>query len=338
MGSRNVVTWAMLVPVLLFSSMNAYSQVSGQSAIRFLNAPPSARLAGLGGINVSLADRDVTFVFTNPALNGDTLSGLLSVGYQFYVADIGQASFAFAPHFGKLGMVTVGIQHMNYGSITEYDASGNETGKFNAQESLVNISRSHQIGHYRFGVSLKGIFSSLGGYRATAVAVDLGALFMHPDRQLTIGLALKNLGLVVSDYSESAESTLPFDVQLGTTFKPEHMPLRFSITVYDLADISNDESALVDEGGSTLVTVLNHFNFGGELLFHKNVNLLLGYNYLNHRYLKLPEGGAGAGLSAGLSLTIKSFDFVFSRAGYAAGSASYSFSLSANINRFLKRT
>ncbi len=31
--------------------------------------------SGLGGVNVSLADRDVNFFLSNPALSGDTLSG-----------------------------------------------------------------------------------------------------------------------------------------------------------------------------------------------------------------------------------------------------------------------
>jgi hypothetical protein len=86
-----------------------------------------------------------------------------------------------------------------------------------------------------------------------------------------------------------------------------------------------------------LQQVLAHFNFGGEFILHKNFNVLLGYNYFNHRALKLEQGGGGAGWSVGFSLTIKNVDFVFSRMGYVAGQAAYSFGINYNLSKLLKR-
>src|SRR3954464_5602778 len=93
---------------------NVFSQTGGRHAYEFLNVPPSARLGGLGGVNVSLADRDVSFFFANPALNGDTLTGNAAVSYQFYVGNIGHAAIVYQPSFKKVGVITLGIQHMNY--------------------------------------------------------------------------------------------------------------------------------------------------------------------------------------------------------------------------------
>jgi len=315
----------------------AHAQFDDDGSYQFLHIPVSSRMAGLGGVNVSLADRDVNFFYANPALNGDTLVGMASVNYQFYAGDVGHAGITYAHDFKRLGMLTMGVQHMSYGSIEAYDATGRETGTFNSQETALAISRSHQIRNYRFGLTLKGIFSNYAGFRSTGIAFDIGGTFIHPEKPLTIGLVLRNPGIVISDFSGTANSTLPLDVQAGVSFKPEFMPMRFSIAAFNLTG-QKIRGAEGEVGNGGLVqNVLSHFNFGGEVLVHRNVQILVGYNYWRHRELRLESGGAGAGLSIGLSASVKSIDFVFSRAGYVAGSAAYSFTLSSDINKYLKR-
>jgi hypothetical protein len=326
------------VAVLILFSMNSTSaQVFGKRSFEFLNTPVSARMAALGGINVSLADRDVNFFYANPALNGDTLSGVASANYQFYVGDIGHAAITYARKFQRAGMITFAMQHMNYGTIQGYDASGIETQEYTASETALLVSRSHQIGNYRLGATFKGVFSNLAAYRATALAIDLGGAFIHPTEDFTVALVIRNAGVVLSDYTASRNSRLPIDVQVGSTFKPEHMPLRFTVSAYNLLSRSLSETNVGETDPTFVQHFFSHMNFGGELLLHKNINLLLGYNYLNHRTLKLEEGGGGAGISAGFSATVKMIDFVVSRTAYVAGNAAYSFTLSGNINSYLKK-
>lgn len=324
---------------ITFFSTTAVAQIGGKHAFEFVNVPGNARLTALGGVNVSLVDRDPNFFFSNPSLVGDTLSGWASAGYQFYVADIGQSVFSYSPVFKKVGMLSVGVSHMSYGNIKAYDQTGLEIGDFKSSETLLVISKTHQVNHFRFGASLKGAFSSIAGYRATALMFDLGGTFIHPSSEFTAGVTIKNLGFMLAEYSESSDSSLPFDVQLGSTFKPEHMPVRFSITAYNLtqADISYYDPSQANEKPQTLDKVLRHFNFGVELLLHRNVNILLGYNYLLHKELKLENTGGGSGLSFGFSARVKSFEFVFSRSSYIVGTAAYNLTLSADLNKILKR-
>ena len=323
-----------------FFSSTTFAQIGGKHSFEFLNVPGNARLAGLGGVNVSLSDRDLNFFYSNPALAGDTLSGWGSAGYQFYLADIGHSTFSYAPQFRRIGMLSIGVMHMSYGTIKSYDQTGMEIGDFKSGETAIVLSKSHQVNHFRFGASLKSVFSSLAGYRATALMVDLGGIFIHPEHEFTVGLAIKNLGFVLSEYSDTSDSSVPFDVQVGTTFRPEHMPLRFSITAYNLtqADIAYYDPVNGNEAPETLDKVLRHFNFGVELLLHRNVNILVGYNYLIHKELKLENTGGGSGLSFGFSARVKSFEFVFSRSSYVVGTAAYNLTLSADLNRMLKRS
>lgn len=320
---------SMLVHVLLFCQLTSFSQ----DTFEFVNKSAGARLDAMGGVNASYSDRDVNFLFSNPALVGDTLSGFGSASALFYVADIVQSSVVYAHQFNRTGLFALGVQHMDYGTINAYDAAGGDLGTFKAGETLVVIGKSHQLGVFRLGVNLKGAFSSLAGYRSTAMMVDLGGVFVHPDKDFTAGLLIKNMGVVFGSYSETSDPTLPFDVQAGITFKPEHMPVRFSVTAYDLDGVG---SAQAVEELSGLDRVFRHLNFGAEVLVHRNVNLLAGYNIRRHQDLTIESGGGLSGFSFGVNARINSFEFIVSRSSYVRNQAGYAFSLILNFNNIIR--
>jgi hypothetical protein len=317
-------------------SYRGFSQVGGQSSFEFLNVSSNARLSGLGGVNVSLADRDVNFFFSNPALVSDSLAGYASAGYQFYVADIGQAAFAYAHDFDKIGTLSFGVQHISYGELTGYDASGLEIGSFKSSETALVISKSHQVNNFRVGANFKTVFSSIAGFRSSALLLDIGGTFIHPTKNLTVGLVFKNLGFVLSEYSETSDTNVPFDVQVGATFKPEHMPLRFSLTAFNIATSGKayDNPDDPDDNSSSFDKLLSHINIGTEILFHRNVNLLLAYNFLRQQELKTASSG-GSGFCIGAAIKIRTFDIILSRNSYSVGNGAYSFTLSTNIQNMI---
>jgi hypothetical protein len=324
---------------LVFCSVatTGWAQIGGRQTFDFLQVPTHARLAAMGGVNVSLADRDLNFFHSNPALAGDTLNGFVSAGYQFYVGDVGNAMFSYAHDLGRLGQILAGIQHTNYGSLQGYDESGEETLEYASSETALVIGKTHEIGNFRLGATVKAVFSSIAGYRATGVMMDMGGIFLHPSQELTIGLTLKNMGFVFSEYSHTSSSELPFDVQAGISLKPQHMPLRFSLTGYHLTKGRLLYENPLGERSSTLKKVFSHLNLGAEILLHRNANVLVGYNYLLHQALQSETGGSGAGLSYGFSLFVKPVEFVFSRSAYTVGNAGYTFTLLTNTNHILKR-
>ena len=324
---------------IVFSAFHSLAQIGGKKSFEFLNVPNNARLAALGGVNASLADRDLNFFYSNPTLVGDTLKGFASAGYQFYIADVGQATFSYAHDFKRIGTLTFGVQHLSYGTLKGYDATGASIGDYKSGETALVVSKSHQISNFRIGANFKMAFSNLAGYRASAMMLDIGGVFVHPKKDLRVGLVIKNLGVVLSDYSNTSDAKLPFDVQLGVTFKPEHMPLRFSFTGYNLvkSDVTYYNITAGDEEPGTLDKIFRRINFGAEILLHKNVNVLVGYNYLVHQELKLENAGGAAGLSFGFSARIKTIEFVFSRSAYVVGNAGYNFTLATDVNRFFKK-
>lgn len=326
----------MLGIVLIALSEASWAQMGGRSSFEFLSLPTHARLGAMGGVNVSHADRDPNFFFSNPALVSDSLSGWASVGYLFYVADVGQATFAYTHTFEKLGTFSFGVQHVNYGDIEGFDETGISLGNFRSGETALVISKSHQISAFRLGINLKGVFSNLAGYRSSALLFDVGGLFIHPEQDLTVGLTIRNVGFVLQQYTSTENSTLPFDVQAGVTFKPEHMPVRFSFTAHKLTQpgkVYNDPND--EEQLKTLNKVLGHINFGAEILVHRNINVLAGYNFLRQYELRTDGGGGGSGFSFGIAAKIRAFDLVISQSRYSVGNANYAVTLCADLNNMI---
>jgi hypothetical protein len=294
------------------------------TAYAFLRLPPQARLQALGGDNVSESDRDVNYMFLNPALTGDSLARVASAGYLFYLADIGQSTAAYVHTFPQAGTLLFGFRHVNYGKLEGFDDTGMPLGTFRSSDTELLIGKNMQSGAFRFGVNVKGIFSNLAGFRSTALLTDIGGAFLDPGKRFTAALVFRNLGLVVHDYSPSAESTVPFDVQLGTTFKPEHMPVRFSITLSRLTQPGRvfDDPALAEER-SAVRKALTHLTTGAEILLHKNFTVLTGFNGLRNFEL-------GRGFSAGVSVLVKGINLVISNTTYARGAGSWAFTISTN--------
>jgi len=329
-----------LLAGILFLPLVVSAQIGGQRSFEFQNVPTNTRLTALGGVNVSIPDEDLNMAFSNPALTSDTLSGMASFNYLSYFANVGALSAIYQHNLGKYGSWYLGVISFDYGDFEGRDPTGAVTTDFDASETLLVLGRSHTVGHFTFGASLKFTNSSIAEYAANSLALDIGGVFKHPDKELNVGIVIKNAGIVLSDYTSDDDSKLPFDVQLGTTFKPQHMPFRFSFTAYNLSKgdsaffNTNDPNA-GDEPG-TADKIFRHLNAGVELLISKNVNLRAGYNHLVRQELKLEETAGGAGFSFGLMFRIKAFEFSYSRGGYHAAGGSNNFGLAVNTNRFYK--
>jgi len=322
-----------LVPLVVFISNSVLAQTS---SFQFLQIPGNATLSALGGINVSSTNQNVNFFQSNPALPSDTTNGWGSASYLFYFADIGMANFSYQHNFNRVGALSFGVQHLSLGSVEGYDASGVAIGNFESGETAIYVGKSHTINNFKLGANLKGVVSNIAGYRANALLFDLGGVFVHPHQDLNVGLVIKNFGFLLSEYSETSSTKFPFDIQAGVSFKPQHMPIRFSFTAHHLTsfDIPYDHSELESEELTSLNKALAHLSLGAEVLVHKNARLLLGYNFLKYQELKLETAGRGSGFSFGVLARVKNMEISVSRTGYVTG-GSYQVSISADLKKII---
>jgi len=329
--------WSKVLVLSLLSAVSGFAQIGGKDAFQFLQLPASAHVAGIGGENVSVRDRSVGTVWQNPALLSDTMNHDLMMTVHPYYAGVFHSHLQYATRIRNSGLWSFGLAYFNYGKIDQTLPNGTTVGTYNPNEFALSATKSHTIGLFSIGGTLKLAASQItSDYNAAALLVDAGGSFKHPKQDWTVGLVVKNIGFPLKNYYKDADITMPFDVQLGTTFKPAHLPLRISVTAQKLYqfDISYNDPALnkqVTFDGSSEIkeeSVLSkgfrHMVIGAELLLSKNFHFRVGYNSLIRRDLRLQTKAGVAGISWGFMLRVKRFEFSFTRAYYhVAGGTNY---------------
>ncbi|GAB3637135.1 hypothetical protein GCM10027422_27250 [Hymenobacter arcticus] len=322
--------------LLFLLPLASQAQIGGRAAFPFLSLPPSAQVAALGGMTASARSSDPTQFFASPALLNADMDRVAAVSYVSYVSDIKQSTAAYAFNTEKRGRFGLGLTYLSYGSLQSYDAAGNSLGTFSVNEYALAAADSYTKGKFTAGITAKLAVSGIAGNRAVGLSGDVGLLYKPSAKDFTVGLVLKNAGYMLVPYTAASREPLPLDVQLGTTIKPEHMPLRITLTAHHLhqwniqyldpnargtLDANNVEVKPSFNFGDNLA---RHFTAAAELLLGKGLSLRAGYNHLQARELRLDNVGGGAGFSFGAMVRISQFQLDYTYATLqAAGSSNY---------------
>lgn len=311
------------------------AQIGGQLDYQSLNYTTNPRAAALSGSAISMGDGDISQFFENPATLDSVREGNIFFHVNPYFTDVSVYSLAYAFDIKEMSGFAFGVNYMNFGSFQMTDETGQEIGTFSASDYVISLGKAHQLGPFTLGANIKFINSSIDIYSSSAVAADLGGLF-RISKNWTVGMVVENMGIPISQ-NEVSKPALPFDVKVGTSFKPEYMPLRFTLTSSNLTDnnLSLEEE---NTGRSTsgIDNVLKRINLGAELILSQNFQLLFGYNHKRKQELRLDSFGGGAGFSYGLMVRVKRIQLRFSRATYHAAGGSSFISLQTNLKDFKK--
>lgn len=341
-----IFTSTYLTLLFLLIMLQSMGQIGGSNNFTFLNIPSNPTISALGGINISKSQKDPNAFVQNPALLDTAENNLLGVNFLPYLGGIRYTSVAFVKIIKKQPF-GLAIQHIDYGDFQQTDAIGNILGKFSASDNAITLSYARRQGNITFGGNLKFVNSVIESYSASAILLDFGGIFNHPIQDLTLGIAVKNIGMRLKSFTPSNNSDLPLDVQIGITFKPKYMPVRFSITAhhlykYDIAYldktiVKKDLSGNIIENKISVIDNLGrHFIMGTELLLSKNFNILLGYNHLRSRELSQINVSGFSGFSVGFLFKTKFIDLSYSYSGYNTAGNLNSFGLVCDLGKIIK--
>ena len=313
-------------------------------AYNFLNITPSSRIYGLGGINISAIDAGIMSVEQNPAMLGPEYEGDVALSYMRYIGGSNFASAAFGHRAGERSAYGVAIRYFGYGDIDRTDASGANIGSFSPKDLAVSGTYSRDITEtLRGGATLKWTYSSYDSYSAMAVAVDLGVNYYDPDRDLSLSAAVVNLGGQVKRFNESYDR-LPIDVRLGWTQSFPGLPVRFSVTAwnltkwhlpyYETGDGSTDAKPEVKQSFAS--DLFRHLIFAADFVPSSRFNIGIGYNYKTRTDMSTYSRTLLSGLSIGAGMQSDSWGIGIAFAQPHRGSSTFMINLSASIARLLK--
>lgn len=336
---------------LFFISAGAFAQIGGENTYEFLNLSPDARITALGGTNISIYDHDLNTQLANPASLNRKMNGQASFGTAVYPGGVNFGNVAYGKRFKVPGVFGFGLQYIAYGKFKETDEMANVTGNFSAGEMAVYAGYSYQFGKlFSVGANGKFIYSQLGPFSSVGMATDIGFTINDTAHLVTASIVAKNVGGQLKPYTKGKREPLPFDLQAGLSFGFKGVPFRIHTTFHNLYrwDIRYNNPA--DQQSDNLFSdstetrkkyigdkLMRHVIVGVEFNIKGIVRLDIAYNHLRQQELKLATRRGVPGLSFGLGMRVRQFDFSYGFQPMAQGQVMNHFTLTVYTNGFVKR-
>src|SRR5690349_640464 len=142
---------AILIIFFLIHASRAGAQIGGRHTFDFLDLPAGARLAALGGVNLSSPSSDATMMQANPALLQTGMQKHLALSYSDYLADISLSSVFYAIDHARYGQWGAGVQYLSYGDFTQTDPTGQATGTFSVHDYVVSVTHASVLKPFTLG-------------------------------------------------------------------------------------------------------------------------------------------------------------------------------------------
>ncbi|MDO5571817.1 MAG: type IX secretion system protein PorQ [Bacteroidales bacterium] len=317
---------------------NFLSAQNTSSAFNFLSIAPSSRANALGGVNISVVEKDLSLVVLNPSLLGKEMTGTVSLNYMHYISDINLGAALYAIPFLDRGALAFGASFLDYGNFKLTSPSNEILGDFSAKDMNFHALVGYDISErWRGGAQTKLLYSVYDTYSSIALAVDLGINYFNPYNEFSFSATIKNLGAQLKQFNDIRE-TLPYDFQIGVSKMLAHAPLRFSLTGINLLDYDDDfivdDNVEIKTKNGFIKKGLRHLVFAGEFIPNDNFYFALGYNYGRNFYFNSLDSSPFAGFSCGAGVKIKAFDINASVARYNRSGTSLLITVNTNINYF----
>lgn len=342
---KKIALWLLILNTL----SPIYSQRGGETVYNFLQLTNSARVAALGGENVSLADDDINLVFHNPALLNSSMDQHMNLNYINYYAGINYGYTSYAFDKGRIGTFAAGIHYVDYGKFQRRDQYGNMEGHFRAAEHAINLIYSRPLidSILYVGANVKPIFSLYEQYTSLGLTADLGMLYRLKTTNTDIGFVFRNFGTQITSYSGTREP-VPFEIQLGITQSLEHAPFRFHVQfqhleMLDLTYETEEADDIFGTGQEAISKfdvladkVMRHAIFGAELHFGKSFHFDFGYNYKRRQEMKMNSWPGMVGFSWGVGFRVSRFHIAYGRATYHLAGGTNHFSITTDLSTFYK--
>ena len=288
----------LLIPRTLFSGELPTYQ--------FLQSDVSARASAMAGSFVSMSG-DPAGIFYNPATIGTALNPLASFGYTSHLLDFKSGFAAYTQEIEEVGIVGVGVNYISFGTFNETNEQGVGIGTFGAGDMAFSLSLARPFEeNFYYGVTGKFIYSSIADANSSALAADFGLMYLIPgDDPISLGLSISNIGTQLDPYIDTKES-LPVEIKIGGTIKPQHLPLQLNVNLHKL-----------NEEHNSFLDTFTYFTVGGEFTLSKALRFRFGYNNERRKELKIGTSAGMAGFAFGGGLVLKNIrlDYSFNSLG-----------------------
>jgi len=195
MRGKKIISTALVMLVLIPFLGYGQSKV-GTSAAQFLGISVGARATALGGAFGAVAE-DATALYWNPA--GIARNGV-SEAYISHTEWLVETDFNWAGlvlSLGRNNAIGIHLTQLNYGEdmVTTIDQPMGTGDRWSAMDLAAGISYSQNLtDFFSIGGSLKYINQRIWDESASAIAMDVGLLFITGFNDMKLGVSISNFG------------------------------------------------------------------------------------------------------------------------------------------------
>lgn len=173
------------IPLVSFADQTAYTTAYIPYPLEDMGHSP--RAAALGSAFAAV-EGDAFCLFENPAGLGNILEQQISLVHQSWISDINQETLVGAFSMEKLGILAIGANYLNFGTMDGYDANGFSTSTYRPYRASLSLGwGSYIYPNLSLGFSLRGLEQSLASDQNNiATSLNAGMLWSLSPR-LKIG-------------------------------------------------------------------------------------------------------------------------------------------------------
>lgn len=284
----------LILITLMLSTLSAQRPYRvGTTACNFLETGVGSDGMAMGDAYVAIPGKLSSF-YWNPAGLAHMKSGEFLFMQQPWVVDINTTAFAGAFVVPGVGVVSLGVQHIDYGDmeVTTMDMQEGTGEKFTSNEYSLSLGFARKLAQwFSFGANAKYVSSQIWHTKSSAMAVDLGALVStgffsltgKTEDGLNIGMSIANYGTKIK--YDGIDLVYPIDIAYDESGNFKDVPAQFRMSEWELP--------LIFRIGVSYIPINNTYNrltLAADAL-HPNNNsesINLGAEY----ELKLPGTGS----------------------------------------------
>lgn len=337
--------------LILFISVNSFSQTGGNNSFAFLNLPYNARTAALGNDFITSKDEDLNLTLQNPSLYNSAMHKHLGFNQALLSSGINYGMLTYAKNIDDKITGGLNFRYVTYGIMDRRNEAGVLEGQFYAGDFILGSGLAKQLNPLiSVGANLNLIYSQMESQASFGTSVDLAGTYEVKEKEFLVTALVKNAGYQFKAYTKSSRAPLPTEFQLAIAKKVKHAPFRFSLLMHHLNkfDLTYNDPNLkptVDVlTGDTIPVkipgvgekVMRHFTYQVELIFSKNFHVRTAFDYHLRQEMKVAQKPGVAGFSFGVGLKFKRFNFDYGIVTYSAAGFNHLISLTANLDKWRK--
>jgi len=193
-----------------------------QNSFESIDIIYDARSLGLSGVGISDNITDES-EYNNPSLL-KIKNKKIKLSFLQYPANIKSHFIKYSTGFRNFSLSAT-YKSVNFGDFQRYDNEGIDLGQYSARDNSFGISISNSFSKSSdIGISLSLFQSRIDNLNSILGLLTLGANVDFPDSKASLGVVIRNIGLIFNDFTNYKE-TIPTSVGIGISKKITYLPL-----------------------------------------------------------------------------------------------------------------